>query len=861
MIGRTINNYRILDKIGEGGMGVVYKAEDIKLKRIVAIKFLPSELTSNDTAKERFITEAQTISTIDHPNICTIYEINETSDGQMFIVLAYYGGKTLKSRLKKDALGFEQGLDLATQMIEGIQAAHSKDIVHRDIKSSNLMLTEDDRVKLVDFGLAKLADRSGLSFDSTTAGTLAYMSPEQAQALDVDKRSDLWSFGVVLYESLTGELPFKGEYEQAVIYSIVNEDPVPARKLNKSIPKEFDKIILKCLEKDKAARYQSADEIVVDLKKLKEETLRKKQEEEKKKMDRTLKVMGTVFAALAASMLIYMLGKQFLFRQKELNPRVVQTHALTTTALVFEIDPQISPDGSRVAYVSDEQGNMDIWIHQIVSGQKRNLTVDYEGYDGTPVWSPDGNWIAFISSRDGYGIYKVSEYGGAPQKVVSQTDLRTISWSPDGTTISYSAQGKLFTVPIDGGKAQEIDLPNTCLDQSWGPDGKYIVYTTGEYSKRQIFVKPMDDRPPVRIFDEPGSFYTPLLKDRGHTIFYKWNRKGTRDVWWVAIDEAGHRIKDPMPLTSGLDTYDFSLSDDLKKIAYSRGGQHFNIYAIPIHSNKANTVEKATQITSENQWMQHLSLSPDHQWFAFTTARIGALSIWIVDREGQNLRRLTPENVNAWNPAWAPDGKSIAFHSDMKNNHDIYTIPVGGGPVKQITDSPSQEDYPTWSHDGSYIAYFSDKSGNFDIWRTTLEDGSSFQLTSDSADDRYACFSPVSNDIAFISDRTGYWEIFLIDLKGSNIKQLTRINATDVIGISWSTDGRSLFFSHDPGTQDPGRKIWELNLASGAIRKILDFKGPSIQGGPLLFLAADDQSIFYIKQHHISDIWIGEIEY
>lgn len=268
MIGKSVSHYKILEKLGEGGMGVVYKAEDTRLKRTVALKFLPPEWTRDPEAKKRFIHEAQAASTLDHSSICTIYEVEETEDGQTFIAMACYEGETLKNRIKRGPLKVEEAVNVAIQIAEGLKEAHDKGIVHRDIKSANIMVTPKGQVKILDFGLARLTGRTRLTKTGTTLGTVDYMSPEQAQGDRIDRRSDIWSLGVVLYEMLTGMKPFAGEYEQAVVYSILNEAPEPITGLRTGISKALEAIVLKCLEKDPSRRYQHADEISVDLKRL-----------------------------------------------------------------------------------------------------------------------------------------------------------------------------------------------------------------------------------------------------------------------------------------------------------------------------------------------------------------------------------------------------------------------------------------------------------------------------------------------------------------------------------------------------------------------------------------------------------------
>jgi serine/threonine protein kinase len=270
MIGQTISHYKIIDKLGSGGMGTVYKAQDTKLDRFVALKFLPPHLSQTEAEKKRFIHEAKSASALDHPNICSIYEINETDDGRMFIAMACYEGESLKEKIAQGPLPMESALDIASQIARGLEKAHAKEIVHRDIKPANILITEDGVVKIVDFGLAKLAGQTKLTKTGSTLGTVAYMSPEQARGTVVDERTDIWAFGVILYEMLTGKPPFTGDYEQAVIYSILNEHPDPVKKYNASVPESLEQVVSKALEKKPEKRYQQAGELLDDLKSISE---------------------------------------------------------------------------------------------------------------------------------------------------------------------------------------------------------------------------------------------------------------------------------------------------------------------------------------------------------------------------------------------------------------------------------------------------------------------------------------------------------------------------------------------------------------------------------------------------------------
>jgi len=308
MIGKTISHYKILEKLGEGGMGVVYKAQDIKLDRLVALKFLPKHLLCDSETKIRFEQEAKAASALDHPNICTIHEIDEV-EGECFISMAYIEGESIKNLLKEKTLSLKEVLDITIQVCEGLVVAHEKGIVHRDIKSDNIMLTSRGQVKIMDFGLAKLRGATKLTKTGSTLGTMPYMSPEQVQGIEVDKRSDIFSFGVVLYEMITGQLPFKGEHEAAIIYSIINETPEPLARYKANVPERLQRLVDKTLEKDRDIRYQSAAEVIADLKGLQKETAGVSMVKSKKKILPFIVPASIVFILV----LLFLILKPFKF--------------------------------------------------------------------------------------------------------------------------------------------------------------------------------------------------------------------------------------------------------------------------------------------------------------------------------------------------------------------------------------------------------------------------------------------------------------------------------------------------------------------------------------------------------------------
>jgi len=264
-IGQTVSHYRILERLGAGGMGEVYKAQDLKLDRPVALKFLPPDLTRDSDTKQRFIHEAKVASALDHPNICTVYAINESDDGQMFIAMACYDGETLKKKIERGPLPIDEAVSIAIQIAHGLDKAHGSAIVHRDIKPANITVTRDGIAKILDFGLAKLSGRTLLTKTGTTMGTVAYMSPEQARSEVVGNRTDIWLLGVTLYEMLTGKRPFQSDYEQALVYSILNQEPESVRQTRPQVPEELERVVLRAMAKRQEDRYQTPAELIADL--------------------------------------------------------------------------------------------------------------------------------------------------------------------------------------------------------------------------------------------------------------------------------------------------------------------------------------------------------------------------------------------------------------------------------------------------------------------------------------------------------------------------------------------------------------------------------------------------------------------
>lgn len=492
---KQIGHYKILDKLGEGGMGVVYKAQDTKLKRIVALKFLPLDRLGTGEEKDRFIREAQAAAALNHPNIATIYSIDE-EEGHLYISMEYIEGESLKEKTADAPLKLKKALDIAAQTALGLQAAHEQGVVHRDIKSSNIMVTPKGQVKIMDFGLAKFSGSSLLTKAGTTLGTIAYMSPEQAQGEQVDLRTDIWAFGVVLYEIVTGQMPFKGDYDQALVYSILNEEPEPLSALRSRVPLELERIVEKCLAKDVAARYQNASELPVDLKAIDissggstsritaargMSTMSTMSTAEPKKPSRFKRALKWTFAAL------FLLAAGFSVWRFWISPLQAPVRRLvinTDENLIFWQNSAvtISPDGKNIVYVSQQNGEPKLFLRSLEKFESTPIQGTENG--NSPFFSPDGQWIGFYA--DGK-LKKASIFGGVPTKLLELEAFLGASWTQKDTIyFSTRSNGNWFLAKIsaNGGTLQPVTLTQNPLEPRkvcWPqvlPGGEAILFTS-----------------------------------------------------------------------------------------------------------------------------------------------------------------------------------------------------------------------------------------------------------------------------------------------------------------------------------------------------------------------------------------------
>ena len=474
VIGQTVSHYRILEKLGEGGMGVVYKAEDTKLDRAVALKFLPAHLLGNEDVRKRFDREAKSSAALSHPNVCTVHEIDE-ADGQTFIAMELVEGESLDKKIAQGPQKLDEALSIAQQVAKGLEAAHKRGIVHRDIKPENIMVGEDGHVTIMDFGLAQLIEASRLTNPDETVGTIAYMSPEQAEGSETDQRTDIWSLGVVLYEMVTGRQPFKGDYCQAVIYSVLNEHPEPTTALRAGVPMELEVLVNKCLAKNAEDRYSSNTDLGTDLRACAklldhdEATIPRSNTLPSFNLDRDQIVSKSTRSRLRERLVWAMSLAAALVAIALLVWRLpIQDPNSTLARFSWSIDEVVtdavvSPDGRHIAYLSDSAAGKSIWVQDLDRDEPHRVRDSLLRAPTNLSWSPDSTLILYDSAASLIGVPRE----GGPSQIMMNSSLGSLrghTWSPNGETIVFSAVDdglrRLYVVSSRGGSSRVLFEPS-----------------------------------------------------------------------------------------------------------------------------------------------------------------------------------------------------------------------------------------------------------------------------------------------------------------------------------------------------------------------------------------------------------------
>jgi Tol biopolymer transport system component len=859
MIGETVSHYRIIGELGSGGMGVVYKAEDTRLGRTVALKFLSRALTSDAGARERFLREARAICAIDHPNICTIHEVDETESGDTFICMACYEGRSLKERLRAGPLPVAEAIEVATGVARGLQAAHAASIVHRDIKPGNVMLAEPGVARIIDFGLAKLSGRTSITAAGYAVGTVAYMSPEQARGGDVDSRTDVWSLGVVLYEMVAGRPPFDGDHDQAVIHSILNSTPPPLSRERQGVPPELDAIVSKALEKDPAARYQDAAAILDDLRALTRvldaaagSTVRVWRFSDPA---RRAALRATAVAALcvAAGAIAWT-----VMRGGTAGPMPTGRPLRVTAAPGWEDQPALSPDGGRIAYVSNESGNCDIYVTDVHGGSTLRLTDD-PATDDSPVWLPDGTAIVFASDRGGgASLWKVSQFGGGATLLVEDAEFPALS--PDGTRVAFARAGasgwrRIFVAPLSSPSSAEARTGDADgvwdhYAPAWSPDGRTICYAT----RHNLWTVPADGGEPRPLTDIGAGDASPAWSSDGGHVYFSSNRGGTTALWRVS-----RRGGEPERLTTGSGFEgEPSVSRDGSRLAYSSATTETDLFIADRKTDDAGELP-----VPEGTSMAVFVPGGDEIVFVSTRwggrAELGALSLRAATPAGEP-RRLTDQPGNASQPAVSRDGRWIAYYRIVGEERDLWALPVAGGAAVRLTDDPASDIHPAWSPDGRALAFSSDRGGTWDIWVLPMADGRTDgeprRLTRGDVPAYAPVWSPDGKEVVFVGADAAEREVWSVPADGSgHERRLT--TGLGAVRVRWDPTAARLLVSAQNGTDHLA--LWSVPATGGepaAARPAVDF-GP-LSAEAVFDVSPDGGRILFQRQTLRGDVWVLE---
>lgn len=886
-VGESFLHYKVLSRLGTGGMGEVYLARDGNLGRKVAIKILRKKYGENAESLRRFVLEAKSASALNHPNIITIYEIGEYGESN-YIASEFIEGKTLHAHLENYPLPVSEILRLAIQTVEAIAAAHAAGIVHRDIKPENVMVRSDGYVKILDFGLAKLTELNRLSadFDEETQtlietnpgmimGTVAYMSPEQARAREVDERSDIWSVGVLLYEMITGVRPFSGETTSDTLAAILRSEPEPMSRFAPDVPGELEHIVAKALRKDREERYQNIRDMLIDLRDLDRELdmesrsgrtvnqitdgsprapstdeVRFDSDSTRPSAGRETHSISDMFVSqfrqhptgmtVAAAAVIFVLaaaalGVKMLVDASfaEHSFQTMRLTKLTTSGKLEGEQIAVAPDGKYVAYAAKENGLQSLWVRNVASSSNVEIIPPADVEYGGLTFSLDGGYIFYaVRPKDGiFSINSIPVLGGDYRRIVADA-MGPVSFSPDGRQFAFSRGEKELMISDADGK--NVSSLTAAADgrhwrvTAWSPDGKHIV--SGSYSPQDSLIRlfriSVDGGHVEAIKSPPWLRVNGLawLPDGSGLLLSGRDAVTQRSQIWQ-LGYPGGELK---RVTNDLSNYlGVSLTSDGKSLLSIQHVRQVNIWAGD--SREADTVRQVTKDVGRDDGLSGVAWSPDGR-IVFTTRLAGDQDIWIVNADGSGERRLTADSRSNFQPVVSPDSNRIAFVSSRGGNFDLWTMSMDGTDPVQMTQTSGIEGRPVYTSDGLWILYQRIEGDNASaIWKIPVGGGEPIRLTDGDAD--LPSISPDGKVFACRyrpgpADKNARIAIFSMDTAvPRQILDLPEVAQSPL--FRWSADGRNLLFV-EKGVPGSGTDLRSQSLSGGPSVLISELNGDRV---------------------------------
>jgi eukaryotic-like serine/threonine-protein kinase len=868
--GTALGHYTIVRKLGSGGMGDVFLAEDSRLARRVALKVVRPEVAADPARRARFESEARAVAALNHPNIVTVHSIERAGDVH-FITMEYVRGRPLSSIIPAAGLPLRRFFDLALPLVEAVAAAHERGVTHRDLKPDNVMVTDDDRVKVLDFGLAKLnpaldpgADTTltaqrPLTADGQVIGTVAYMSPEQAEGKPLDHRSDIFSVGIMLFEMATGQRPFRGDSRASIMSAILRDDPLRSGMLAHPLPPAVERMIQRSLEKPPSRRYQSALDLRNDLLEARQAI-----ESGAGAQHPGRAPVPWLYAGLAAAGILAA-GAFFLQPgsgggDPDAAPAGDATFTPLTHGAGQELFPSLSPDGRTIVYASDASGNMDIYSLRVGGQNALNLTEAWPVDDSQPAYSPDGDRIAFRSERDGGGLFIMGATGEAPRRVTSGGYHP--AWSPDGAELLYVTQNvidpalrfttsQMWVASIATGQTRLVH-EGDAAQPAWSPRGLRIAYwgRTGTTGSGDIYTMPAGGGTPVAVTSEPSLDWNPVWAPDGRHLYFASDRGGSMNLWRVRVDEAsGAVLGRPVPVTTGggAASQHVTISKDGTRIAYVARIETMNVQKAAFNPADGSIRGIPEPVTRGSRTVAQPDPSPDGKALVFnTTGR--QEDIVVSGAHGGDLQQLTDDAFEARAARWSPDGRQIAFYSNRTGKYEIWTIHRDGSGLQQLTRSPGAH-YPVWSPDGSRMAYSTHAPNGawiFEVgtpWSAQqpqalpgLADPSqTFEIWSWSPDGTRLAGQKHLSDLSHAG-------IGIHTLGTQHIQWLTDFGEWPV----WLADGRRLLFSHRGA-------LWLIDSVTGARKEVLSLPQNSLGS---VGLSPDNRTIYFTLRSAEADVWM-----